>query len=135
MFYEAPPGPRIDPSQIPSPTALADGRPVKFRTLVGQAPGPAANQYVAIDEANASPRFVRLSMYTIPCTEEVHQTSHIPFAMVVQPLAEVGHGEVRRDVYTRRSCVFSSCLFGVWLWSFYSAQIEWMRWLVSYQTK
>jgi protein transport protein SEC24 len=32
-------------------------------------------------------------MYTFPCAEDVHQTSHIPFAMIVQPLAEVGAGE------------------------------------------
>eukprot|EP01111_Echinosteliopsis_oligospora_P015093 TRINITY_DN5852_c0_g1_i1.p1 TRINITY_DN5852_c0_g1~~TRINITY_DN5852_c0_g1_i1.p1 ORF type:complete len:955 (-),score=284.07 TRINITY_DN5852_c0_g1_i1:89-2953(-) len=87
--------PRIDPGQIPSPTSVADGRVVKFLTGTGIAvvPPPAATQYVAIDEGNPTPRYMRMSMYCIPANNDLLSTSHIPFAALIQPLAEPGRGE------------------------------------------
>ncbi|KAJ1961557.1 COPII coat Sec23p-Sfb3p heterodimer component [Dipsacomyces acuminosporus] len=96
--YE-PPKPRIDPNQMPSPIAvhahdqdIHDEQP--YTTSLKTNVPLACTDFTAIDELNSNPRFVRMTMYNVPHTEELLKTSHLPLGMVVQPLADLSSTEV-----------------------------------------
>eukprot|EP01135_Chromosphaera_perkinsii_P009393 Nk52_evm69s1737 gene=Nk52_evmTU69s1737 len=91
-------GSRIDPNQIPSPVTVMENdqelyvtRP--FLTSSRTVPPLASTNYTCVDDGNASPRFVRMTMYNIPVTEELLNMSKIPLVMLVQPLAETNHDD------------------------------------------
>lgn len=42
----------------------------------------------------ANPRFLRSTMYNVPCTSDMLKASHIPFALSVTPFARLGSQEV-----------------------------------------
>lgn len=80
---------RIDPSQIPRPDMAV--RPERFSTRanLGQAPPAANSAFEVEDDGNCSPRFLRLTMNQLINTEEELVASAVPFAAIVQPLADV----------------------------------------------
>ncbi|KAI8324754.1 hypothetical protein GQ54DRAFT_295924 [Martensiomyces pterosporus] len=93
-----PPRPRIDPNQMPSPIAvhahdqeIHNEQPynTSFKTNVPLA----CTDFTAIDEGNSNPRFVRMTMYNVPHTEELLKASHLPLGIVVQPLADLSPSE------------------------------------------
>ena len=43
---------------------------------------------------NASPRYIRSTMYNIPCNQDMLKESNIPMAMVITPFAKVPEDEV-----------------------------------------
>ena len=47
---------------------------------------------------NCSPRFMRSTMYNIPCNKDLLQASSIPLATVITPFAEPGPSEVSGSV-------------------------------------
>ncbi|KAJ2345920.1 COPII coat Sec23p-Sfb3p heterodimer component [Coemansia sp. RSA 2618] len=53
----------------------------------------ASTNFTAVDDGNSNPRFVRLTMYSIPHTEELLKASHMPLGMIVQPLADLAPTE------------------------------------------
>jgi len=67
---------------------------VRFQTRVHHVPPPADTHFVAVDEGNCNPRFMRSTMYTLPTTPELAKNSGLPFAVVIQPFAEPATGEV-----------------------------------------
>ncbi|KZT62462.1 hypothetical protein CALCODRAFT_489824 [Calocera cornea HHB12733] len=82
----------IDPSNIPSPTVVQDqdqeiwtSRP--FYTLSAEQPPLATSDYVAIDQGNSSPRFIRLTSYAIPHTGDLTAKCEWPLGAVLQPFA------------------------------------------------
>ncbi|KZO95302.1 hypothetical protein CALVIDRAFT_500066 [Calocera viscosa TUFC12733] len=82
----------IDPSNIPSPTVVQEqdqevwsSRP--FYTLSAEQPPLATSDYVAVDQGNSSPRFVRLTSYAIPHTGDLAANCEWPLGAVVQPFA------------------------------------------------
>jgi len=87
-------GQRINPAQVPSPTS------VDYRNIIrytpqndGQAPPSATLPVITKDEGNCNPRYMRMTMYNIPCTNDLQTTSHLPFGIIIQPLADPGPGE------------------------------------------
>jgi hypothetical protein len=82
----APAPSRIDPKQIPRPS-YSISEPVKFFTRAGACPPPANSNFVAIDEGNASPRFMRLTCNHIPSTPELVDASRIAVGAVIQVCA------------------------------------------------
>jgi hypothetical protein len=63
---------RIDPTQIPRPAeAKVGSRVAKFYTRSGAVPPSATSDYVAIDEGNCSPRFIRMT------TNQVRACVHV----------------------------------------------------------
>ena len=42
----------------------------------------------------ANPRFLRSTMYNVPCTSDMLKASHIPFALALTPFARLGSQEV-----------------------------------------
>ncbi|KAG9304124.1 hypothetical protein G9A89_019686 [Geosiphon pyriformis] len=89
---------RIDPNQIPSPVVVQEQDQLSFeeqpyltssRTNIPLA----STDFQAIDEGNSNPRFMRLTLYSIPNTEDLLQTSHLPLGVVLQPLAKLRYDE------------------------------------------
>ncbi|KAJ2617786.1 COPII coat Sec23p-Sfb3p heterodimer component [Coemansia sp. RSA 1365] len=95
--YE-PPRPRIDPTHMPTPISvhmhdqeIHNEQP--YSTAQKTNIPMASTNFTAIDDGNCNPRFVRLTMYSVPHTAELLRTSHMPLGMVVQPLADLAPTE------------------------------------------
>ncbi|KAJ3013003.1 COPII coat Sec23p-Sfb3p heterodimer component [Thoreauomyces humboldtii] len=89
---------RIDPNQVPSAVAvqeadqsLYDNAP--FSTTSRSVPPLASTTFKAVDDGNCSPRFIRLTAYNIPCTDELVNVTSVPLGMIIQPLAELAPDE------------------------------------------
>ncbi|PKK64784.1 hypothetical protein RhiirC2_665880 [Rhizophagus irregularis] len=89
---------RIDPNQIPSPVTvqeqdqeLFDEKP--YMTCSKSNIPLASTDFKAIDEGNSNPRFMRLTLYSIPNTEDLLQTSHLPLGVILQPMAKLRNDE------------------------------------------
>uniref|UniRef100_A0A3B4AWB8 SEC24 homolog C, COPII coat complex component n=1 Tax=Periophthalmus magnuspinnatus TaxID=409849 RepID=A0A3B4AWB8_9GOBI len=81
-----------DPDAIPSPIQVIEDDKAKctepFTTGVrGQAPPLVTTDFHVRDQGNASPRFVRCSAYSMPCTADMAKQSQVPLAAVIKPLA------------------------------------------------
>ncbi|KAI3657284.1 hypothetical protein MP638_002224 [Amoeboaphelidium occidentale] len=89
-----PPKPKINPDQIPSPVVgqLAEQemwQNVEYNTVSDVVPPAASTDFVAIDNGNANPRFIRSTCYSVATTNDIAQASQIPIGLVIQPLAEI----------------------------------------------
>ncbi|XP_011628219.1 protein transport protein Sec24-like At4g32640 [Amborella trichopoda] len=79
---------KIDPNQIPRPipsssSILFESHPNSQANL----PPSAASNYIVKDYGNCSPRYIRSTIYQIPCTGDLLTTSSMPLALMIQPLA------------------------------------------------
>jgi protein transport protein SEC24 len=90
--------PRIRPAQVPRPDLAAeDKEPVQYYTCTPERLGkyPAAmSNFIAIDEGNASPRFMRATLRCVPAAKEMLRSTQLPFAVEVTPMADVAVGEL-----------------------------------------
>ncbi|EXB73718.1 Protein transport protein Sec24-like protein [Morus notabilis] len=79
---------KIDPNQIPRP--LPSSSVTVHATRQGNqanSPPPATCDYIVKDTGNCSPRYMRCTVNQIPCTADLLNTSGMPLALLVQPLA------------------------------------------------
>ncbi|KAF2835072.1 Sec23/Sec24 family protein-like protein [Patellaria atrata CBS 101060] len=89
---------KVDPEQIPSIPRSRDG-PAEYYldhvypTMDLRLPPPAAVPFVAFDQGNASPRFMRLTLNNIPASADALASTALPLGLVVQPLACQQEGE------------------------------------------
>ncbi|CAE6494488.1 unnamed protein product [Rhizoctonia solani] len=85
---------RIDPSQIPSPvtswqTDQATWDKGAFMTCASPQTIPiSSSEYVAVDQGNSAPRFIRLSTYSMPFSHDLASGCHLPVAAMIQPFAQ-----------------------------------------------
>ncbi|CAE7128456.1 unnamed protein product [Rhizoctonia solani] len=90
---------RIDPSQIPSPvsswqTDQATWDQSAFMTCASSQTIPiSSSEYVAVDQGNSAPRFIRLSTYAMPFSHDLASGCHLPVAAMIQPFAQQPDGE------------------------------------------
>lgn len=82
---------RIDPRQIPRFTETKEA--VRYFTRCGASPPSAVSDFVAVDEGNCSPRFIRLTTNAIPHEPELVEATKLCVGAVIQPLAEPRPGE------------------------------------------
>lgn len=87
-------GGKIDPLSIPSipmarDLAIQQYRQAVFPTLARQLPPNASSDFVAQDQGNASPRLCRLTLNCVPTTGELLTLTHLPLALLIQPLAKL----------------------------------------------
>lgn len=102
---QAPPAPmqppqqkRLDPDQMPSPIQVIEDdkktRSGVFQTNArGSVPPLVTTNFTTQDQGNSNPRFIRSTMYNVPCTADMLKSSHIPFALSLSPFAELGPQE------------------------------------------
>ena len=88
-------GSRIDPSQMPRPPCLRTD--IKYHTRAvddkRKCPPLSNDIFEAIDNGNASPRYIRPSLCAPPTTKEVLKQVSIPMGFLATPFAAPENGE------------------------------------------
>ena len=86
---------RINPAMIPSPVTVNETDQSKFNeasfvtsSVGAQAPPLPSTMARYVDDGNSSARFMRLTTYNVPCTEDILHASRMPLALIVQPFAQ-----------------------------------------------
>merc|ERR1711899_485144 len=93
----------LDPDQMPSPIQVmeedqkANGGYFDTREK-GLAPPLVTTKFITRDFGNASPRFIRSTMYYVPATDDMRKQSGVPFGVVISPLAKLGADEIEPPV-------------------------------------
>ncbi|CAN9509537.1 unnamed protein product [Ophioblennius macclurei] len=94
-----PPQKKLDPDSIPSPIQVIRDDQVKqggqvFSTNIrGQVPPLVTTDFTAQDQGNASPRFVRCTTYSLPCTADLAKQCQVPLAAIIKPFASLPKDE------------------------------------------
>ncbi|XP_077998955.1 protein transport protein Sec24C-like [Glandiceps talaboti] len=86
---------RLDPDQMPSPIQVIEddrrnrGNQQFTTNQRGSLPPLVTTEFRVVDQGNASPRFIRSTMYNIPCTQDMIKQSQIPIGFVISPFAKL----------------------------------------------
>jgi len=99
--YGGPPqaaGRRLNPDDMPSPLQVIEddrqNRTGEFSTAgQGTLPPLATTNFVVRDGGNASPRYLRSTMYAVPTTPDMMKQTSVPFGLVISPMAQHQTGE------------------------------------------
>ncbi|KAI9314549.1 hypothetical protein BX666DRAFT_2052907 [Dichotomocladium elegans] len=88
------PKPKIDPTHIPSPVQMQQANEAIFLTehygTCSQQTIPlSTTDHKTIDQGNCNPRFMRATLREIPKSPDLVRDTHLPFGLVVQPLAKL----------------------------------------------
>ncbi|BGO91181.1 hypothetical protein NBRC10512_005725 [Rhodotorula toruloides] len=83
---------RIDPDHIPSPVAVQEADQHLYRIepylTCSRNPAPlATTDFVAVDQGNCNPRFIRMTTYNLPTSDDLALASQLPLGLIVQPFA------------------------------------------------
>ncbi|KAM4714424.1 protein transport protein Sec24D isoform 1-T2 [Anableps anableps] len=94
-----PPQKKLDPDSIPSITQVIEddkarlGGQVFSTNIRGQVPPLVTTDFTVQDQGNASPRFIRCTTYSLPCTAELAKQCQVPLASIIQPFAKLPKNE------------------------------------------
>lgn len=96
---------RIDPDQIPSVVDVQEQDQQVYDAeaylTCGRGTVPlSTTQFTAIDQGSSTPRFIRLTTYNLPATDDLASLSHLPMGIVLQPFAEPLTENGEEPVYT-----------------------------------
>eukprot|EP00064_Thunnus_orientalis_P001441 superscaffoldBa00000098_g1444 len=95
-----PPQKKLDPDSIPSTTQVIEDDQAKqggqvFNTNIrGQVPPLVTTDFTVQDQGNASPRFMRCTSYSLPCTIDLAKQCQVPLATIIKPFASLPKNEV-----------------------------------------
>ncbi|XP_020285904.1 protein transport protein Sec24C [Pseudomyrmex gracilis] len=89
---------RLDPEQMPSPIqVMQDDQNTRGGIFItnqrGLVPPLVTTNFITQDQGNASPRYIRSTMYTVPTTADIIKQTNVPFGLVISPMARVVQGE------------------------------------------
>ena len=95
-------GRRLNPDDMPSPLQVMEedrrARGNEFITNAkGLLPPLVTTDFNVHDGGNASPRFLRSTMYNIPATPDMMKQTSVPFGLVINPMAD--HKEAEAPLY------------------------------------
>ena len=65
----------------------------QYLTKSNTVPPSAGVPFIAVDEGNASPKFIRSTLTHVPSNGNTLKTSGLPFGILIQPMADIGDGE------------------------------------------
>lgn len=90
--------PKIDPDQIPSPVDAQYADQQFFHhefygTCSREGLPLSTTNFAAVDQGNCSPKFMRLTTYCMPSSDEAAMLSKLPIALTVQPFAQLRSDE------------------------------------------
>ncbi|XP_042257010.1 protein transport protein Sec24D [Thunnus albacares] len=94
-----PPQKKLDPDSIPSTTQVIEDDQAKqggqvFNTNIrGQVPPLVTTDFTVQDQGNASPRFMRCTSYSLPCTIDLAKQCQVPLATIIKPFASLPKNE------------------------------------------
>ncbi|KAK5875936.1 hypothetical protein CesoFtcFv8_026960 [Champsocephalus esox] len=94
-----PPQKKLDPDSIPSTTQVIEddqakrGGQVYITNIRGQVPPLVTTEFPIQDQGNASPRFIRCTTYSLPCTADLAKQCQVPLAAIIKPFASVPKNE------------------------------------------
>ncbi|KAG7330144.1 hypothetical protein KOW79_006366 [Hemibagrus wyckioides] len=94
-----PPQKKLDPDSIPSTIQVIEsdqarrGGQVYTTNLRGQVPPLVTTKFTVQDQGNASPRFMRCTTYSFPCTSDLAKQWQVPLAAIIKPFATVPKNE------------------------------------------
>uniref|UniRef100_A0A668W801 SEC24 homolog D, COPII coat complex component n=1 Tax=Oreochromis aureus TaxID=47969 RepID=A0A668W801_OREAU len=97
--FTGPPQKKLDPDSIPSITQVIEDDQVKqggqvFTTNIrGQVPPLVTTDFTVTDQGNASPRFIRCTTYSLPCTADLAKQCQVPLAAIIKPFASLPKNE------------------------------------------
>ncbi|KAI0254641.1 Sec23/Sec24 trunk domain-containing protein [Lactifluus subvellereus] len=88
----------IEPRQIPSTAESIEVDRAKwesqtYMTLPGSHVPQSTTDFVAIDQGNSSPKFIRISTWRVPSTLRLAEDLSIPIVTVIQPFADLDERE------------------------------------------
>ncbi|KAK9309798.1 hypothetical protein QLX08_000620 [Tetragonisca angustula] len=89
---------RLDPEQMPSPIqVIQDDQRVRGGVFItnqkGLVPPLVTTKFITQDQGNASPRYIRSTMYTVPTTADIIKQTNVPFGLIVSPMSRIAKGE------------------------------------------
>ncbi|KAJ8008271.1 hypothetical protein DPEC_G00103070 [Dallia pectoralis] len=94
-----PPQKKLDPDSIPSTTQVIEddqakrGGQMYATNARGQVPPLVTTNFTAQDQGNASPRYMRCTTYSFPCTADLAKQCQVPLATIIKPFATVPKNE------------------------------------------
>ncbi|XP_027025074.1 protein transport protein Sec24D isoform X1 [Tachysurus fulvidraco] len=94
-----PPQKKLDPDSIPSTIQVIEsdqakrGGQIYTTNLRGQVPPLVTTNFTVQDQGNASPRFIRCTTYSFPCTSDLAKQWQVPLAAIIKPFATVPKNE------------------------------------------
>ncbi|XP_061196580.1 protein transport protein Sec24C-like isoform X2 [Saccostrea echinata] len=100
---QQPSGPKkLDPDQMPSPIQVIEddraNRSGVFQTAKGAVPPSVTTNFTVQDQGNCNPRFMRSTMYNVPCTSDMLKSCHVPFSLSINPFAKLPEEELNPPI-------------------------------------
>uniref|UniRef100_A0A8D3D1A8 SEC24 homolog D, COPII coat complex component n=1 Tax=Scophthalmus maximus TaxID=52904 RepID=A0A8D3D1A8_SCOMX len=85
--------PQMSPPQSPPCKHGRHGGQVFSTNIRGQVPPLVTTDFTVQDQGNASPRFIRCTTYTLPCTADLAKQCQVPLACIIKPFASLPKNE------------------------------------------
>ncbi|KAF7998595.1 hypothetical protein HCN44_011003 [Aphidius gifuensis] len=89
---------RLDPDTMPSPIqVMQDDQKTRGGEFItnqkGLVPPFVTTKFIVKDQGNASPRFIRSTIYAVPTTSDIMKQTGVPFGLIISPMAKIVDGE------------------------------------------
>ena len=93
---------KMDMDQIPNPIEVMQVNSTKYGGEIfetneaGKMPPLTSTDFICKDMGNCNPKFIRSTIYSIPCNPDLLKQSKLPIALCLTPFSELKSEEVRK---------------------------------------